>query len=374
MLRPSRRSDVLVLGDDVDPLQPVQLDPVLEGAQERVGVVQRLAVLATDVPAPAELSQRAQRGGQPDPLVVLAVHQLEQLDGELDVAQSAGTELELTVGVPRRDVLDHPASHRLGLGDESLALRAAPHQRRHHRHVLLRHGEVAGHRARLEQRLELPGLRPALVVAAMAGDRAHQQSRLALGTQRRVHRPDRALRGVVGADPHQVAGQLGGGPGRPVVRRAVGGLVDEDDVDVGDVVELVATALAHRDHRQPGESRVLARPVAGRSPARPPGCPRPGRRARPPRRRPRGGGPGPGRPVAAAPGGTRLAGRPRPRRRARWRSARGRRGRRRRPAAAPRARRTPRGGWSPSSGRTARASARGAGPGGRRARRSRPGR
>ena len=32
-----------------------------------------------------------------------------------------------------------------------------------------------------------------------------------------VDRPDRALAGVVGADPHQVAGELGRGPERGVV-------------------------------------------------------------------------------------------------------------------------------------------------------------
>ena len=51
MLRPSRRSDSLVGGHHVRTPQLVQLDAVLERAQERVGVVQRLAVVAADVAA-----------------------------------------------------------------------------------------------------------------------------------------------------------------------------------------------------------------------------------------------------------------------------------------------------------------------------------
>ena len=52
-----------------------------------------------------------------------------------------------------------------------------------------------------------------------------------------------------------VAAAGGRGPRRPVVGR----LEDEDHVDVGDVVELVAAALAHGDHGQPGASAALSR-------------------------------------------------------------------------------------------------------------------
>ena len=41
----------LVVGQDVRAPQLVQLDPVLEGAEERVGLVELLAVLAADVAA-----------------------------------------------------------------------------------------------------------------------------------------------------------------------------------------------------------------------------------------------------------------------------------------------------------------------------------
>ena len=221
MLRPSRRSDALVLGDDVGTPQPVQLDPVLEGAQERVGVVQRLAVLAADVPAAGQLGQRAQRGGRPDPLVGAAVHELEQLDGELDVAQPAGAELELALGLAGRGCARSPGGASPGCPRRSRRARPpstpsagpsstySPAERR---------GRRRPARA-LSSAWNSQVLGPALVVAPVAGEGAGQRPGLALGAQRRVDRPDRALAGVLGADPHQVAGQLGGGPERRGPRR-----------------------------------------------------------------------------------------------------------------------------------------------------------
>ena len=61
--------------------------------------------------------------------------------------------------------LEHPAAHRLDVLDEALARGRAPHHRSDRVGVLPAELEVTGHRTRLEQRLELPGLRPALVVA-----------------------------------------------------------------------------------------------------------------------------------------------------------------------------------------------------------------
>ena len=66
-----------------------------------------------------------------------AVHQLQELHRELDVAQSAGAELELPVELGGGDVLDDPAAHLLHVGDEVLALGGLPDQRRDRLHVLL---------------------------------------------------------------------------------------------------------------------------------------------------------------------------------------------------------------------------------------------
>ena len=231
-------------------------------------------------------------------------------------------------------------------GTKPVALGGAPHHRLDHLEVGAAEREVAGHRAGLEQGLELPGLGPLLVVAAVAGQGADQRALAALGAQVGVDRPDRALAGVVGADPHQVRGELGRGAQRgPVVgglpRLQHGGLVDEDHVDVGDVVELVAAALAHRDHRRAGPMPRSRPPGRGRRPA-PPRASRPrGRRSPRRRRRARRGGPGRARRGAAGSGGTPPAARRRPPRRAVRRRAGRRAGRRRPRSASPRGRRTP---------------------------------
>ena len=119
----------LVVRQHVRTTQLVELDPVLERAQERVGLVQRAPVLAADVPPARQLGERAQRGRRAHPLVAAAVHHLQQLDGELDVAQPPGPELELALGGRGRDVVEDAPAHRLDLLDEPLPLRGRPDQR-----------------------------------------------------------------------------------------------------------------------------------------------------------------------------------------------------------------------------------------------------
>ena len=109
---------------------------------------------------------------------------------------------------------------------------------------------VTGGGPRLHQRLELPGLGPALVVGDVRIQRPHQLAVLALRPQRRVDLEERLRR-----ESHHLARHPGGD--------GVGLLGDEDDVHVADVVQLAGTTLAHRDHRQPRRLAVLAAHRAG---------------------------------------------------------------------------------------------------------------
>ncbi|MDH6490860.1 hypothetical protein M2157_006859 [Streptomyces sp. SAI-127] len=52
-------------------------------------------------------------------------------------------------------------------------------------------------------------------------------------------------------------GELGGGAQGLALVGPVDGLTDKDHVHVGDVIQLVAPALAHRDHREPAQRGVL---------------------------------------------------------------------------------------------------------------------
>ena len=100
-------------------------------AQEPVRAGQVLGVGAADVAAVRQRGLSAGSvAGDAQPLVGAAVHELQQLDGELDVAQAAGAELELAARHVLRQRGDHAAAHRLHVLDEVLPLRRLPDQRR----------------------------------------------------------------------------------------------------------------------------------------------------------------------------------------------------------------------------------------------------
>ena len=127
--RASHSMSELVLGQQVGAAQPLQLQPMLGAAQKRVGGGHLGAVGAADVAAPDQRPQPHQGAGQPEIGVGPAVHELQQLDGELDVPQAAGAELELAVPLPLRDVLLDPATHRLHVVDERVPAGGRPHAR-----------------------------------------------------------------------------------------------------------------------------------------------------------------------------------------------------------------------------------------------------
>ena len=239
--QPAQRLVVVFVGKNVRALEPLQLQPVLEQPQELVGRRQVRRVVAADVAALAERGQRVDRRRHVQRFVVAAVHQLQQLDRELDVAQPTGTEFDLAGPHSCGHVLDDAPAHRLHLGNEVLPFARRPHHRHQRIDVLLAELSVTDRGPRLHQRLELPRLGPALVVGDMGVQSAHQLAVFALGAQRRVHFEER-----IPGEPHHLARHPGGD--RETVLRALG---HEDHVDVADVVQLTRAALAHRDDGQP---------------------------------------------------------------------------------------------------------------------------
>ncbi len=224
--------------------QPLQLQAVLEEAQEAVGRREVRPVVAADVAAVRQRPQRVERRTRAQCLVGAPVHELEQLHRELDVAQAARSELELPGPLVGADVLLDAPPHGLHVADEVRPARGAPHHRRDGLGVRLAQLRVARDGPGLEQRLELPGLGPPLVVGDVAVEGAHERALTALGAQVGVH-----LEAGLAQDPHHPACEPGGG--------GVGGLRDEHDVDVADVVQLVAAALAHGDDREPARIAAL---------------------------------------------------------------------------------------------------------------------
>ena len=127
--QPAHRLVVVGLGQHVGALEPLQLQPVLEQPQEFVRRGQVRGVVAADVAAGAERGQRVDRRRDVQRLVVAAVHQLQQLHREFDVAQAAGAQLELAVADAGGHQFLDAAAHRLHLGHEVLTLAGRPHHR-----------------------------------------------------------------------------------------------------------------------------------------------------------------------------------------------------------------------------------------------------
>ncbi len=236
--------------DDVGPLQPVQLQSMFQSSQEAVGTRQSGGILSTHIAVVGERLQRAHRVGTANHRVTAPVHHLQQLDTELDVAKPPLSELQLPFRRFGRKRVLNPSAHRLDILDEVLPSGGLPHQLTRGLDVTLSQFLITRGRARLEQCLELPGLRPALVVAQVTVECAHQRPRLALGSQPRIHLPQRSLRAVRRTHTHQGGGQLGSHAHRGRVIGAIPGGHDKDHIDIGHVVEFFGATLAHCDDRQ----------------------------------------------------------------------------------------------------------------------------
>ena len=183
----------LVARHQVRASQSIELHAMLEHAQDAVVARELGGLLTADVAAFGECREGGQRAGLVDRVVGRTVHELQQLHGELDVAKPSGSELDLHVDLVGGDVLGDPLAHALHRLDESLATRTRPDLGRHAGRVACAEFGIAGERPRLEQRLELPALRPPVVVLQVRLERAYEGAVLSLGAQVRVDLPQRRL-------------------------------------------------------------------------------------------------------------------------------------------------------------------------------------
>ena len=105
-----------------------ELQPVLHGAQEPVRVGQHGGVLGGHVAGAGQLGEGAQGRAVPDPRVVAAVHELEELHREFDVADPARAALDLA---PDEAATGHdslgPGLHRPHRGQLVGAVVPSPH-------------------------------------------------------------------------------------------------------------------------------------------------------------------------------------------------------------------------------------------------------
>ena len=179
--------------EQVRALQGPDLLAMFHHALEAVVLGHAHGLLARDIAAFGQALQRVERVAGAQRFVGAAVYELEHLHGEFHIAQTAAAELNLAVLQGRGNQILHALAHFLAVVDEVLALGCAPHERPGHVHVGLTEVGVAGHRAGLEQRLELPILGPLLVIVLVRGVHAHQRAVLAFRAQAAVDLPQRLL-------------------------------------------------------------------------------------------------------------------------------------------------------------------------------------
>ena len=138
-------------------------------------------VVVVDVAGLDHLGEGRQRGRSPQLGIEVAVHQLEQLHGELDVADAARPPLELPLGQPLAGDLGLAWAFMARSERSSSAVKGWFQSQRW---AASRPGAdrgVAGHGPGLQQRLELPGFGPLVPVRLVGVERAHERAVAALG-------------------------------------------------------------------------------------------------------------------------------------------------------------------------------------------------
>ncbi len=218
----------------------MQLEAVLDRPEELVRAVESRRVSRLDVARSRELTERFKRVARPHRLIVTAVHELQQLHGELDVADPAPAALQLAFGQTLLARLRLRARlHRADLAHRVGIERVRPDIRRDQREKPVGEVRVAAHGSCLQQRLELPRSRPSVVVRAVAVETAAERPGASLGTQVGVGAKDDPVSRRLGHHAEDGAGHMLG--------HLRVSFVHEEHVDVARVIELRPAELAHPD-------------------------------------------------------------------------------------------------------------------------------
>jgi NADPH-dependent curcumin reductase CurA len=90
-----------------------KLNPMLKDSQGTIGVAEAPSVTAADIPRVGEHLKARQSVSGANGRVILTVDQLQQLHGELNIAQSSGTEFDLTIPLNVWNILGDTFAHSL---------------------------------------------------------------------------------------------------------------------------------------------------------------------------------------------------------------------------------------------------------------------
>ena len=247
--------------------QIAQLDTMLGYAEHAVVAGERRCVAPADVPLADEGFEGIQRPALTDAVVGESVHELQQLDGELDVPDAPRPELQLVRRLGGGDELRDALAHPLHVVDEVLPGGARPDLGLDGGDVCLSEHAIAGERARLQECLELPALGPSVVVRQVGIEAPDECTLLALGAQIGIDLPERRLDLHAGDAAHRLHSEAR----RDVDRTALPHLLDEffgcpadeDHVHIADVVQFAGAGLAHPDDGELRRGDLIAREEAG---------------------------------------------------------------------------------------------------------------
>jgi len=266
---------VVARGQHVGLLVVQVLDAVLHLAQEHIGAGHGVGRFLGHQPGLGQALQRVQRGAAAQLGELPAAHHLQQLHGELDLADAAARELHVigALGVPGaafgRMVADLAVQGTQRI-EHAVVQVAAEHEGQHHTAQRLHLGAANAvtwrHHPALEPGKPLPLTALDLQVFLQRRQRHRGRARVAVGAQRQVHTEHKTMLGGVA---HQAVDGLDGarkvfvvGDAAPAIghaRRFSVVFVHVDQVDVAGHVQLAGAELAHAD--DPELHRLALRPA-----------------------------------------------------------------------------------------------------------------
>ena len=239
---------VAILGHRVRLPLVIELQHVLHPAEEPVRAGEDGGVVGIDVAPEAELRERGQGPGHAEIGIDAPVHELEQLGGELDVADAPRAALDVALGSAAPPALGFRADlHRAHVTELVGAEGHVPQHGGGGPGPRVTELAIASHRHRLQEGLALPRLRPPLPIGRVGLEAPHE-------------RPVPTLRSQVEVDAEGSACVIEQGTTGSLESIGVAS-PHQREVHVARVVELGPAQLPHPDD---GEAVVGREVIRGR--------------------------------------------------------------------------------------------------------------
>ena len=237
------------------------LQAMFDTPQPVVGFAQGLRVLRRDTPRTRQRIESGPCTAQPQGRVAPAMHQLMRLGEEFHFANAAAPVLDAVIRprnaravMPRPD----PQSQAANGVDRPEIEAAPPDETVDRRQEIAARRDVAGAGARTDESRAFPGKGAGFVMHQRRRGRDCQRADLARRAQPQIDAEDIAFRRVPRQHLHDIAGvtlrRLAGFVTR-AARQGVG-IVEQDRIDIGTVVQFTRAMLAERQGDEPCGLRI----------------------------------------------------------------------------------------------------------------------